>query len=164
MQSNACRIFGAGTIRGESNRVDAFSGSVWPKLNKHGLRQGNWTHVVRSLNLRFKSTAIDSLACAHEDGVGGPGGAKVTMNAIEFTGRGTLRPLRGKNRTATPVFFTVRAEDLGRPGAGHDSYYIRVYDQDGVTLLLVSGDQADPENIVPIPLSRGNLRIRSAHP
>jgi hypothetical protein len=31
-------------------------------------------------------------------------------------------------------------------------FYIRVYDQDNVTLLLTSGDPTNPENIVPLPI------------
>jgi hypothetical protein len=154
-QSNACRISGSGTIGGESNRVDTFSGSVSPKLKKNGFRQGNWTHVSRTLNLRFKSTEIDSVSC-------GPTETNTSEASILFTGRGTLRPLHGKKKSSTPVFFTVSAKDLGSPGKGRDAYYIRIFDQDNTTLLLVSGDPGNPENIVPVPITRGNLRIRAA--
>ncbi len=163
LQSNVCRIFGSGTIRGDSNRVDSFSGNVSPKLKKNGFRQGNWTHVSRTLNLGFKSTEIDSIACGQGTGASLTD-TNAATDAIVFTGRGTLRMLGGKHRTSTSVFFTVSAEDSGGPRAGGDTYYIRVYDQDNVTLLLVSGDPANPENIVPVPLTKGNLRIRSAKP
>jgi hypothetical protein len=160
-QTNACRLTGSGRVLGESNRVDTFSGSISPKVKKNGFRQGNWTHVSKALNLRFKSTEIDAVVCEQGGGVSVVD-TNGTANAIEFTGRGTLRSLRGKKKVSTSVFFTVWATDQGTPGAGKDSYYIRVYDQNNETLLLVSGDPANPENIVPLPISKGNLRIRSA--
>jgi hypothetical protein len=157
MQSNACRVAGSGLIKGASNRVEhSFSGSVSPTVKKNGFRQGNWTHEARALKLRFRSTAIDAVSCAEgTDGVS-------EVNAIEFSGRGILHNRNGRKTVSTPVFFTAWAEDHGTPGAGKDGYYIRVYDAQGVTLILVSGDPANPENIVPVPISRGNFRVRPA--
>jgi hypothetical protein len=133
-----------------------FSGSISPKPNKHGFRQGNWTHDARALKLRFKSTAIDEVSCAEA----ADGGSAV--NAIEFSGRVILRDSNGKKAISMPVFFRASVEDRGKRGAGNDRYYIRVYDGEGATLILVSGDSANPENIVPVPISQGNFRVRPA--
>ena len=63
---------------------------------------------------------------------------------------------------STPVSFSVVVEDLGngKKGSVPDTYYIRVFDQDGNTLLVVNADEANPENVVPVPISKGNLRVR----
>ena len=153
MQSNTCRLSGRGAIRGAENRVEhSFGGSVSPN-GRNGLPRGNWTHQARTLNLRFKGNLIDTVLCA---------GGTSDGSAIEFSGRGTLTSGKGKKATVTPVLFTVHSEDHGQPGAGKDTYYIRVYNQAGETLLLVNGDSENPENIVPVPISKGNLRIRTA--
>ena len=162
VQSNACVLSGSGAISGASNRVEhSFSGSISPKVKRNGFRLGNWTHEARALNLRFRSTEIDAVSCAQGTDATATG-AGDTWKAIEFSGRGTLRSRHGQRTESTRVFFTVWAEDHGTPGAGKDSYYLRVYNNEGATLLLVNGDPANPENIVPIPISKGNLRVRSA--
>jgi hypothetical protein len=155
-QTNTCRFAGSGVIRGDSNLVEhSFSGSISPKLNKKGFRQGKWTHLARALNLRFQSTEIDSVSCSQVAGISGIS----VVNAFDFTGRGVLRALRGRKQPSTPVFFTAHVEDGGTPGAGKDAYYFRAYNEAGDTLLLVSGDPANPENITPVLISKGNLRV-----
>jgi hypothetical protein len=151
-QSNSCSISGSGTIRGTTKHVeDSFGGNVSPN-GKNGLPRGKWMHEARTLNLRFESKHIDAVACA-----AGAGGG----SAIEFSGRGTLTSGKGKKAAVTPALFFVHAEDAGKPKAGKDAYYIRVYNQAGDTLLLVSGDSGNPENVVPVPISKGNLRIKT---
>ncbi len=156
--SNTCRASGSGRIDSSPHHVEhAFSGSISPNTNKHGFRQGNWTHVARALKLRFKSTAIDEVSCAEtSDGTS-------AVNAIEFSGRGILRDSHAKKVVSTPVFFTASVEDRGKRGAGNDRYYIHVYDADGATLILISGDASNPQNIVPVPISQGNFRVKPAH-
>jgi hypothetical protein len=92
---------------------------------------------------------------------GGANGASV----IEFSGRGTLTNLKGKKgkSKSTDALFTVHVEDNGQPGGGKDTYYICVHNQAGENLLLVSGDPENPSNIVPVPISKGNLRIKATH-
>jgi hypothetical protein len=86
----------------------------------------------------------------------------LAMPALEFSGRGIVRDSQAKKAVSTPVFFTAMVADSGKQGAGKDRYYIRVYDGAGATLILVSGDHANPENIVPVPISNGNFRVTPA--
>jgi len=155
MQSTACRVSGSGSIGGRGKQVEhSFGGNVSPN-GKTGLPKGNWKHDARTLNLRFKSKQIDLVTC------GGANGASV----IEFSGRGTLTNLKGKKgkSKSTDALFTVHVEDNGQPGGGKDTYYICVHNQAGENLLLVSGDPENPSNIVPVPISKGNLRIKATH-
>ncbi len=84
------------------------------------------------------------------------------MPALEFSGRGIVRDSHAKKAVSTPVFFTAMVADSGEQGAGKDRYYIRVYDDQGATLILMSGDLANPQNIFPVPISNGNLRVTPA--
>jgi hypothetical protein len=161
-QTNTCRLTGSGSIVGASNRVEhSFSGSLPGKVKKNGFRQGNWTHDARALNLRFRSTEIDAVTCAQGTG-GVVAGTNEVVNAIEFSGRGTLRNLHGKRTMPVPVFFTAWAQDAGKAKGNKGEYYVRIYDGAGTTWILVSADPANPENIAPVPLTKGRFRVRAA--
>jgi hypothetical protein len=83
------------------------------------------------------------------------------LSAINFSGSGILKGFGNNKTNYGSVYFTARAEDHGQPGRNSDRYYLRVYTSDGVTRLLVSGDQANPTNIVTGPISAGNLQLQS---
>lgn len=149
--SAGCLVTGAGTIRRITGRPDhVFAGTVSGRAS--GNPRGHWRDASQRLNLRFASTSVESVSCEIPD-------ATSSFNVLQFTGRGTLRRIFGRRVNFGEVLFTARVEDHG-PGA-RDGYYLRVYSADGTTLMLVSGDPANPENIATVPISGGNLRVRS---
>ena len=150
--SAGCRATGGGTIRRATGRPDhTFAGTVSdPAI---GNPRGHWRDTSQRLNLRFSSTSVDSVNCEIPD-------VTSSFNALEFTGRGTLRRIAGRRTNFGSVFFTARVEDHGR--GERDSYYLRVYSADGTTLMLVSDDPANPENIATVPISSGNFQVRSS--
>jgi hypothetical protein len=157
LSSNACRLTGSGVIAGATKHMeDSFGGSISSKRNKHGLLTGSWKHTSRSLKLSFKSTALDTVDCSQSS----PTTGSSAFGALSFSGRGTVRSQQGKKTLSTPALFNAYVEDHGK-GAGKDLYYLRVYTQDGTTLLLISGDPANPENVVPAPLTKGDLRVKT---
>jgi hypothetical protein len=109
---------------------------------------GEWLHLSHKLNLQFRVTSLQTIEC---DDAG----------AIDFSGQGTLRGIGGNRKNYGTVFFIARAEDHGQPGKKGDRYYLRVYTADGTTLLLVSGDPANPTHIVTVPIASGNLRVQN---
>jgi hypothetical protein len=141
-QNIDCTLSGSGVIKGANGKKveHTFHGRI-----THD--DGQWMHVAHALNLQFKSTTIQTVQC---DGT----------NAMTFTGTGTLKGLGGNKVNYGTVSFTAGVEDLGQPGKNGDRYYLRVYTSGGTTLLLVSGDPANPTNIVTLPISGGNLKIR----
>ena len=154
-ESGDCGLSGGGVIRSSSKRPEhSFHGGISPTVLPDGTRRGNWTDLAHDSKLLFQSTVVQTVNC-----IGSP------AHAIEFSGLGTLKGIDGNKARFDAVHFTVRVEDHRRPGRGGDGYYLRVYTSDGVTLLLVSGDAANPLDIVTVPISAGNLTIgASDHP
>jgi len=148
-QSSACGISGSGIIRRSSKRPDhSFGGTISLKSLPDGTRRGHWTDVDHPSKLIFHSTVVQTVSCG-----GSP------ANTIEFSGMGTLKGTGPNKVPYSPVYFTARAEDHGRPGRGLDRYYLRVYSSDGTTLLLVSGDPSNALEILPVLISTGNITI-----
>ena len=154
--SSACGLSGGGTIAKNPRPAHNFGGHVSPVSSMNGMIQGEWTHIAHNLKLQFHSTEIQTVTCGTVPGT--------SFEFIEFSGLGVLKGIAGKKAKFTPVLFVVRAEDHGQPGRNADRYYIRVYLPDGTTLLLVSGDPANPANIVTVPISSGNLNIQATSP
>jgi hypothetical protein len=147
--SGACELSGSGIIRGGSRRPEhSFHGSISSTVLPDGTRRGDWTDLAHQSKLHFQSTVVQTVNC-----MGSP------ARAIEFSGLGTLKGIDGNKARYNQVHFTLRAEDHGRPGHSGDGYYLRVYTSDGNTLLLVSGDAANPLDIVTVPISAGNLTV-----
>jgi len=152
-QSSACGMSGDGIIHGSSKRLEhSFGGKISSTALPDGTRPGHWTDVAHRAKLLFQSTIVQTVSC---------GGS--TANSIEFSGLGTLKGIAGNKARYDQVQFTVRAVDGGRPGRGVDRYYLRVWSSDGTTLLLVSGDASNPLEIVPVPISTGNLTIGASN-
>jgi hypothetical protein len=152
LQTNACALSGAGSILSSGRHAaHIFSGGVIPGTSRRPAPRGHWTHDARDQKLRFSSTAIDSIAC----------GSDMNLKQILITGRGTLSSYGGKRTPRIAVLFILWVQDAGRTRTGHDLYYLRVYTADGATQLLVSSDSGNPNDIAPVPISRGNLMIRA---
>jgi hypothetical protein len=90
-------------------------------------------------------------------------------NYIEYEGIGWLKGIKG-NKVDLAVLFYARCEDRNEPGSKGardgaliDRYYLRVYtiDANGVATnhLLVSGNPAQPGDIVPVPITDGNFQL-----
>jgi hypothetical protein len=156
-----CMLSGGGVIRSRTrNRPDhTFAGNIFSRISPSMIQGGNWVDVAHNLNLMFQSTTIESVRCGELPTT--PSNRRFpTASFIEFSGTGTLKGIGGNRMASIPVLFTARVEDRGQPGMGVDRYYLRVFTADGTTLLLVSGDPANPANIVPVPISSGNLNIQ----
>ena len=156
-----CMLNGGGVIRSRTrNRPDhTFGGNVFSRISPTMIQGGNWVDVAHNQNLKFQSTTIDSVRCG-EIAVMPQNHRFPKASFIEFSGTGTLKGIGGNRMASIPVLFTARVEDRGQPGMGVDRYYLRVFTAEGTTLLLVSGDPANPANIVPVPISSGNLSIK----
>ena len=153
-ESGGCELSGDGIIRGSSKRPEhSFHGNISSTVLPDGTRRGNWTDVAHQSKLLFQSTVVQTVNC-----LGSP------AHAIEFSGLGTLKGIDGNKARFNQVHFTVRADDQGRHGHGKDGYYLRVYTSDGDTLLLLSGDAANPLDIVTVPISAGKLTIGASDP
>jgi SdrD B-like domain len=156
-----CMLNGGGVIRSRTrNRPDhTFAGNIFSRISPRMIEGGNWVDVAHNLNLMFQSTTIESVRCG-ELAITPSNRRMPKASFIEFSGTGTLKGIGGNRLASIPVLFTARVEDRGQPGMGVDRYYLRVFTADGTTLLLVSGDPSNPANIVPVPISSGNLSIQ----
>lgn len=161
IRTGACWLTGGGTIsNGKKKPADSFGGAVYPGCNPDAGNGGNWNHVAHNVNLHFQGKVIDMVNCGNVPGIPpGSTSPKTPVNFIEFQGTGTLKGIGGNKTNYGEVFFFARAEDRGEPGKNVDRYYLRVYDATGATLLLVSGDMANPQNVAPIIISGGNLQM-----
>lgn len=141
-----CEVSGDGRIAGHRETDHTFGGTVL----SGNPPSGRWTDTSRSLGLRFKSTAIQSVICG--------------TGSIQFSGTGILRGERSRD-VENSVLFTAEVEDLsvgnGRKTRTVEAYYFRVYTADGTTLELVSTDPADPTDIAPVPATVGHLIIQA---
>jgi hypothetical protein len=161
MRTNACWLTGGGTLsNGKGTPADTFGGVVYPGCNPDAGNGGNWNHVAHALKLHFQGKVIDAVNCGNVPGIPpGSTSPKTPVNFIEFQGAGTLKGIGGNKANYGEVLFFARAEDRGEPGKNLDRYYLRVYDSAGTTLMLVSGDSSDPDNVVPAIISGGNLQL-----
>lgn len=161
VRTGACWLTGGGTLsNGKKQPADSFGGVVYPGCNPDAGNGGNWNHIAHNVKLHFQGKVIDMVNCGNVPGIPpGSTSPKTPVNFIEFQGTGTLKGIAGNKANYAEVFFFARAEDRGEPGKNVDRYYLRVYDATGATLLLVSGDMANPQNVVPMIISGGNLQM-----
>jgi len=154
--SGNCGLNGNAVIGGHGRHADhSFGGHISPEEMADGSHHGHWTHLAITDKLLFQSTVIQNAICG--PATSGPG------QQIEFSGMGTLTNVgNGKKRKSDSsiVSFIAVVEDLGKQhDHAADRYYLRVFQSDGTTLLLVSGDPTNPEDIATVPVSAGNLTV-----
>jgi hypothetical protein len=170
--NGGCWLTGGGTIRtGHGAATHSFGGVVFPGCSAAPSDGGQWTHVAHSLRLQFQGRVVSTVNCGNVAGI--PPGSKspvTPFNFIEFQGTGHLKGIAGNRTDLENVNFYARAEDRGEPGSrgqkkplAVDRYYLRVFDNSGATLLLVSGNAANPTNIVSVPISTGNLQMHKCN-
>jgi len=160
--TSACWLTGGGIIRSSANGQPdhSFGGVCYPGCNPTAGNGGNWNHVAHKEKLHFMGKVIDMVNCGNVPGIPpGSSSPRTPFNFIEFAGKGKLVGISGNTANYGEVFFFVHAEDRGEPGKGVDRYYLRVYDATGVTLLLVSDDEANPTVVAPVIIAGGNLQL-----
>lgn len=162
--SGGCWLTGGGTIgAGKGIPEHSFGGVVYPGCKSSSAGGGNWNDVAHNLKLHFKGLNIVVVDCGNVPGIPpGSKSPKTPFNFIEFQGVGTLKGIGGNTADYGVVYFFARAEDRAEPGKGIDRYYLRVYDANGNTLMLVSADPANPLDVAPVPIATGNLQIHSS--
>ena len=157
---SGCWLTGGGTIGTGRTPEHSFGGNVFPGCSPTAGQGGQWTDVAHDLKLKFQGTVVTTVNCGNVAGIPAGSTSPVTpFNFIEFSGTGTLKGIGGNDAASIPVLFFARAEDRGEPGKNLDRYYLRVYTADGTTLLLISGDPANPTNVVPVIINTGNLQM-----
>jgi hypothetical protein len=155
-----CWLTGGGTVGSGKKPDHSFGGNVYPGCFSTAGQGGQWTDVAHNLKLQFQGTVVQTVRCGNIVGIPPGSDSPVTpFNFIEFSGTGTLKGIGGNKANYGTVNFYARAEDSAEPGKKTDRYYLRVYSTDGTTLMLVSGDPSNPENIVPMQTSGGNLQL-----
>src|SRR5258706_7020083 len=159
-----CWLTGGGTIgTGKGVPEHSFGGVVYPGCKASSAGGGNWNDVAHKLRLHFKGLQIVRVDCGNVPGIPpGSTSPRTPFNFIEFQGVGTLKGIGGNKADYGAVYFFARAEDRGEPGKGVDRYYLRVYDANGTTLMLISADPANPLNVAPVPIATGNLQLHSS--
>jgi hypothetical protein len=115
---------------------------------------GTWVNVVSGVNV-FRTTAIEAAQCSAVI----PAAPAKPYRQMDFMGTGTLKGT-GKRASSNDVFFIARVIDSGQLRKPIDRYYLHVFDSNGVTRVLISGDAANPANMITVPISNGSLRIR----
>jgi hypothetical protein len=143
----ACSVSGSG-ITTNGNRPDhLFKGTV-----SSDMLSGRWTDIQRGTHLRFDSTSIDTVTCG--------------TGSIDFTGTGTLRgkAVHGHVESVQFAARLVQTSQVVNPTGRHPhqvstpaAYYLRVFDANGDTLDLVSGDPGNPEDVAPVPVTDSTL-------
>lgn len=141
---------GNASIRTGKGRSDhSVSGSVQPDCQPASGPGGTWNDTAHLLKLTFRGTVSQTVRA---------GIAADSSSYLEFQGTGTLKGLAGNKVSYPEVSFFCHLEDrtyVSQP----DLYYLRVFNSAGATLMLVSGDPANPLNVAPIPITSGDLRI-----
>ena len=149
--TNGCCLTGGGSIcAGQGQPQITFSGKAIPACGCASGDSGSWDVVSCGLRLHFQGEVLEIVNC---------GVTESGCKFIEFQGAGTLKGTGDNKANCGLVYFFVRAEDCGGCGSPADRLYFRAYAADGTTLLLISGDTANPLNVVPITLSGGDLQI-----
>ena len=162
--TGGCWLTGGGTVGAGRGVPDhSFGGVVYPGCKASSAGGGNWNNVAHNLRLHFKGLQIVRVDCGNVPGIpAGSTSPKTPFNFIEFQGVGTLKGVAGNQADYGVVYFFARAEDRAEPGKGIDRYYLRVYDGNGTTLMLISADMANPLNVAPVPIATGNLQMHSS--
>ena len=155
-----CWLTGGGTVNKIKGTPEfSYGGVVNPGCSPIAGEGGNWNVVDHARGLHFQGKQISVISCS-----GVPTKSpKVNVNIIDFMGTGTLTGIGGNPTAKAAVCFIGHAEDHNEPGGGNDMLYINVFDcTTGASLLLISGDHANPSNVVPLPISTGNLQIHTS--
>jgi hypothetical protein len=148
--ATACSLTGNASIRSSKGRpLHGFGGSVTTDCS--GAMGGNWSDNDHSRGLQFKSTAVQTAKCVIP--IRGP-------NYVEFSGTGILRGGGGNKVSPTPVSFFAHMEDRSYFNRQPDLYYLRVTDASGAVLMLVSADPENPQNVAPVPIGSGDLKLQ----
>ena len=158
--TGSCWLTGGGTIGKTKGQPDySYGGVVNPGCSPIAAGGGNWNVVDHLQGLHFQGQLINVIAC----GGSSDKAPKVNVNTIDFQGTGIISGVGGNTLAKTPVCFTGHAEDHGEPGAGKDALYLRVYDcNTGTTLMLISTDPGNPLDVAPVNVSTGNLQIHTS--
>lgn len=157
-----CWVSGGGTIRtGHHGKpAHSFGGVVNPGCRTNAAHGGSWNDIDHVNRLHFRAIQTEVVTCGNVPGYpAGSHGPHTPFNYIDFQGVGKLSGMGGNHTNFGFVQFYARCEDHGHPGRGNDRYYLRVTDGLGNVLMLVSGDQVDPMDIAPVPISSGNLQL-----
>lgn len=160
--NNLCWLTGGGTVRvGRHGQPQhTFGGVVNPGCNTNAAGGGNWNDVDHAARLHFKGLDMEVVTCGNVPGYpSGSHSPRTPFNYIDFQGVGRLTGIGGNHTDYGFVLFYARCEDHREPGKGADRYYLRVYDADGNTLMLVSANPAEPLEIAPVVISTGNLQM-----
>lgn len=160
--NNLCWLTGGGTVRvGRHGQPQhSFGGVVNPGCNPNAAGGGNWNDVDHAAQLHFKGLDMEVVTCGNVPGYPrGSRSPRTPFNYIDFQGVGRLTGI-GRNHTDYGfVLFYARCEDHREPGKGADRYYLRVYDADGNTLMLISANPANPLDIAPLAIATGNMQM-----
>ena len=149
-----CCLHGNGSICGPNHRPTfIFGGSAMPSCGSTNGDSGEWEIVAPCQRLRFEGSVFEIVNCGEDQDA-----SSNTFKFIEFQGAGTLKGYGGCHANHGVVYFFAHAEDHGHCKTA-DELYFHVYAADGTTLLLIGGDDNNPTNVVPVPISIGNLTI-----
>jgi hypothetical protein len=159
VKSNGWRFDGRGITGNSEGPEHVFEGRVF-KDCKPGGHWGDWSDVSQQSGLRFKSSRIETVTFGELPGATAHHKPLKCMPAfVELSGTGTLKGIAGNKTDFGPVRFFARCEDCVGTGV-EDRYYLRVYGSGGVTLLLVSGDEANPLVVAPVTISLGIFEVQ----
>ena len=158
-QSNTCCLAGSASITGSGtakNPQFTISATVSPGCRCDREDSGDFTIVANGVRLQFKGTVAEILSCSEV--VDQASGALI--HAIDVQGVGTLKGINGCKSNFGLVYFTAHVEDRSDAHLA-DAIYFRAYAADDTTLLLISGDTANPLNVSPLAITKGNLIVGS---
>lgn len=114
---------------------------------------GKWDVLDVSARLHLEADVFDIVIC------GTYTNGNCVYHYMDFQGVGTLKGVSGCKSNFGVVSFNARVEDGGNCGCP-DRVYVRVFSADGTTVLLIGGDMSNPDNVVTVPISKGDLSVR----
>ncbi|HEV2394658.1 MAG TPA: carboxypeptidase-like regulatory domain-containing protein [Verrucomicrobiae bacterium] len=151
--TNICCLKATGVICGKGRPLYAFTGSALPGCGSTNGDTGEWNLIATCQRLRFEGQVFEITDCGEVQSNG------CDYSFIEFQGAGNLTGLGNCHTNYGVVYFSAHAEDHGHSKKAPDQLYFRVYGSDGTTLLLIGGDTNNPMDVIPVPLSKGDLDI-----
>ena len=152
--NNTCCLAGKATIGGTSKKpLFTLSATVFPGCRCDKEDSGEFVVVANGLRLQFKGEVAEIVDC--NESVDSSSGALI--HSIEVQGAGTLKGINGNRCNSSVVAFFAHVEDRSAANLP-DLVYLRVYASDDTTLLLISGDTANPTDISPVAVC-GNLVV-----
>jgi hypothetical protein len=125
--------------------------NVFPGCRCNGEDGGEFHVVANDLKLQFNGEVVEITNCGEDSSSG------AAIRFIEVQGVGTLKGTGKSKVNYGVVAFSAHVEDRCSANLA-DAVYFRAYAADNTTLLLISGDSANPLNVVPRSVS-GNLVI-----